>query len=134
MVHTNAINILYSAKQDGIEIILNNDQLQVKFPKNRTINNELLQAIKNNKTSIIDFLRSNESIQGNGNVIPKAARSSLSKFPLSFSQERLWFIDQLEGSTQYHIPVVLRLDGAVNKEALSFSLQSIVQRHEILRT
>ncbi|CAN5804272.1 hypothetical protein BH11BAC3_BH11BAC3_38380 [soil metagenome] len=54
--------------------------------------------------------------------------------PLSFNQERIWFIDQLEGSTQYHIPAVLRLTGKINIEALSFALKQIVNRHQVLRT
>ncbi|MEP7233019.1 MAG: amino acid adenylation domain-containing protein, partial [Ginsengibacter sp.] len=56
------------------------------------------------------------------------------KIPLSFSQERLWFIDQMEGSVQYHINAVLRLNGILNQEALEKSLQYIVNRHEVLRT
>jgi amino acid adenylation domain-containing protein/non-ribosomal peptide synthase protein (TIGR01720 family) len=54
--------------------------------------------------------------------------------PLSYSQERLWFIDQLEGSTHYHIPAVFRLNGILNKEALSIALQQVINRHEALRT
>ena len=54
--------------------------------------------------------------------------------PLSFSQERLWFIDQLEGSVQYHVPAVLRLNGKLNNEALTHALETIVDRHETLRT
>ena len=54
--------------------------------------------------------------------------------PLSFSQERLWFIDRLEGTVQYHIPAVFRLKGDINKTALSKALQSIIERHEVLRT
>ena len=54
--------------------------------------------------------------------------------PLSFSQERLWFINQLDGSVQYHIPTVMRLKGNLNIAALTYAFQSIVNRHEILRT
>ncbi len=54
--------------------------------------------------------------------------------PLSFNQERLWFIDQLEGSAQYHIPAVLRLNGKLNKDALAFAITQIINRHEVLRT
>ncbi|PSL44996.1 amino acid adenylation domain-containing protein, partial [Chitinophaga niastensis] len=54
--------------------------------------------------------------------------------PLSFSQERLWFIDQMEGSTQYHTLVTFRLKGNLNREGLAHALQTIVNRHEVLRT
>ncbi|WP_160717760.1 non-ribosomal peptide synthetase/type I polyketide synthase [Chitinophaga solisilvae] len=54
--------------------------------------------------------------------------------PLSYSQERLWFIDQLEGSVQYAVPLILRLKGPLNREALAASLHAIVERHEVLRT
>ncbi|MEO7292502.1 MAG: amino acid adenylation domain-containing protein, partial [Ginsengibacter sp.] len=56
------------------------------------------------------------------------------RIPLSFSQERLWFIDQLEGSLHYHIPLVLKLKGDLNTDALRLALQSIIKRHEVLRT
>lgn len=54
--------------------------------------------------------------------------------PLSFSQESLWFIDLLEGSDQYHIPIVLRLNGALDRDALEKALKRILTRHEVLRT
>ncbi len=54
--------------------------------------------------------------------------------PLSFSQERLWFIDRLEGSTQYNQPAVLRLKGELNREILEKTLRAIIDRHEVLRT
>jgi acyl carrier protein len=56
------------------------------------------------------------------------------RIPLSFSQERLWFIDRLEGSIQYHLPVVLRLKGNLDRNGLETSIREIVNRHEVLRT
>ena len=54
---------------------------------------------------------------------------------LSFAQQRLWFLNQLEGaSATYNIPAALRFDGRLNQKALSLSLQTLVQRHENLRT
>ncbi|HKI03227.1 MAG TPA: amino acid adenylation domain-containing protein, partial [Thermoanaerobaculia bacterium] len=55
--------------------------------------------------------------------------------PLSFTQERLWFIDQLEpGSAVYNLPLALRLRGPLDVEALGAAWDGIVRRHEALRT
>jgi amino acid adenylation domain-containing protein len=55
--------------------------------------------------------------------------------PLSFAQQRLWFLDQFEpGSTAYLLTRVLRLTGPLNHSALEQSLNSLVARHESLRT
>ena len=55
--------------------------------------------------------------------------------PLSFSQERLWFIHQLQpDSSTYNVSLAFRLQGLLNISALEHSLNQIIQRHEALRT
>ncbi|WP_420127936.1 non-ribosomal peptide synthase/polyketide synthase, partial [Longimicrobium sp.] len=55
--------------------------------------------------------------------------------PLSFAQQRLWFLEQLGGTgAAYHIPMRLRLQGALDRGALVRALDRIVARHEVLRT
>ncbi|MBO9732433.1 MAG: amino acid adenylation domain-containing protein [Chitinophaga sp.] len=56
------------------------------------------------------------------------------RIPVSFSQERLWFVHLLEGSVQYHVPMLLKIKGKLNTRVLRYALQDIVNRHEILRT
>lgn len=55
--------------------------------------------------------------------------------PLSYAQQRLWFVDRLQGeSGEYNMPEALRLQGSLDREALRRALQTIVDRHESLRT
>ncbi|MCF5710646.1 amino acid adenylation domain-containing protein, partial [Pseudomonas syringae] len=55
--------------------------------------------------------------------------------PLSFAQQRLWFLAQMEGgSTAYNMPAGLRLRGAIDEDALQRALARILSRHEALRT
>ncbi|WP_232357868.1 non-ribosomal peptide synthetase [Paraneptunicella aestuarii] len=55
--------------------------------------------------------------------------------PLSYAQQRLWFIDRLQGqSVQYNMPAAFVIKGKLNKAALQKTLNTIVERHEILRT
>ncbi|NVJ07525.1 non-ribosomal peptide synthase/polyketide synthase, partial [Myxococcus sp. AM001] len=55
--------------------------------------------------------------------------------PLSFAQQRLWFLAQLEpGSIVYNVPASVRLSGALNVPALEESFDALVRRHEALRT
>ncbi|MFI0228034.1 amino acid adenylation domain-containing protein [Streptomyces sp. NPDC017086] len=55
--------------------------------------------------------------------------------PLSFGQQRMWFLDQLEpGSHEYVVPLALRLTGPLDTVALRHALDALSERHEILRT
>ncbi|WP_274495377.1 non-ribosomal peptide synthetase [Paenibacillus mucilaginosus] len=68
-----------------------------------------------------------------GDEIPRMPRTAA--LPLSFAQQRLWFLDRLQpGSAAYHIYSAVRMSGPLDAQVLAGCLQRLVQRHEALRT
>jgi amino acid adenylation domain-containing protein len=70
---------------------------------------------------------------GFGEPIRRRARTG--ELPLSYAQERLWFLEQLmPGLAVYNLPLAVRLIGRLDRSALRGALAAIVERHEVLRT
>ncbi|HSX62437.1 MAG TPA: amino acid adenylation domain-containing protein, partial [Tahibacter sp.] len=83
--------------------------------------------------ALADMLRPLRAGGAPADTIPAVARDAA--LPLSFAQQRLWFLAQLEpGSTAYHMPLVVRLRGALDTAALTAAFDVVAQRHESLRT
>jgi hypothetical protein len=60
---------------------------------------------------------------------------SRTAFPASFSQQRLWFLDQFDpGTAAYNIPRIFRIIGPLHVDALTRAFHAVVQRHAVLRT
>jgi amino acid adenylation domain-containing protein len=97
-----------------------------------------MPTVKRLASRIEEAMRAGESDKAPPLV--KAGREGQSgdapaKLPLSFAQQRLWFIDQLEpGKALYNIPGAVRLEGRLDLEALERVVNEIVRRHEVLRT
>ncbi len=72
---------------------------------------------------------------GASRLTPIGAADRNTPLPLSYSQQRLWVINRIDGSsTQYNLAAALRLKGSLDREALGRSLDTLVGRHEVLRT
>jgi amino acid adenylation domain-containing protein len=95
-------------------------------------NSSSLAEGMNQKLELMDFLLDEEGIGGQEQK-SISRRSNLNEYPLSFSQKRLWFLDQLEPGRHYNDHFHLRFQGPLNAHVLERSLNEIVQRHEVLR-
>ncbi len=93
---------------------------------------ELLEQLKARKDEILTFLQKAGAGQEAATItrVPRTGR-----YPLSFSQQRFWFLEQQEGpSATYNMPGVIRLRGTLDIAVLERSLIEHVRRHESLRT
>jgi amino acid adenylation domain-containing protein len=65
---------------------------------------------------------------------PMVQASQCRTAPLSFGQQRLWFLHQLDDAPVYHVPLFWQLDGRLDHAALERSLHAIIRRHTVLRS
>jgi amino acid adenylation domain-containing protein len=101
-----------------------------------SVTNTRIGALSKDKAELLKLLLEKEARQTQKiKPSPRAHHAGRVRLPTSWAQQRLWFIDELEGGcAAYHIPVALRLRGLLDPLALKRALDALVRRHEILRT
>ena len=100
-----------------------------------TDRSDLMKRIANLPPAKRVLLEQKLKVQGFDSFIKQiiSRRATRESAPLSYSQQRLWFLDQYEpNSSVYNVPSGLRLRGSVDVAALERSLNEIVRRHEAL--
>ncbi len=117
----------------GIKIWLEGGQLNYRAPKG-VMNPDLKNKLLGRKSEILAFLEEAQiATDSSFEPIPSIERSE--ELPLSFAQQRMWFLYQLESQSPfYNEGLQLRVAGVLNVEALQQSINEIICRHEILRT
>src|SRR5215470_2693911 len=94
-----------------------------------------LMELSEKKRRMIAYLLGKSKKETSDQTRAGISRLSAIVAPLSFAQQRLWFIEQFEPNTSaYHIGAALHLFGLLKVEALTQSLTEIIRRHEALRT
>ncbi|MGM3308050.1 condensation domain-containing protein, partial [Anabaena sp. WFMT] len=120
-------------KSLDVQFWVNGDKLRYSAPTG-TLTPTLLGQIKEYKAEIIQLLQNTDinSSSSNGAIVPIPRDTDI---PLSFAQQRLWLIEQIEGkSAIYNESAVVKISGSLQIAVLKQSFAEIVQRHEVLRT
>ncbi|NEQ41320.1 MAG: amino acid adenylation domain-containing protein, partial [Okeania sp. SIO3I5] len=133
MTNLNLIDFLSELHQLNIKLSVDGEKLRCSAPEG-VLTAALRQKIGENKAEIVTFLQKVSGVSDT--TLPEIKAVPRDKdLPLSFAQERLWFLNQLEGnSATYNIPLAISINGNLDINALQKTLEKIVQRHEVLRT
>lgn len=146
--HLHSLNVQILTEGDR-DVCLNNIRLHFTAP-NGVLTNELRQELRDRKAELVAYLRgAKAAVKAPGaDTQPKLCVPSLPApitpsphhpitptFPLSFAQQRLWFLSQLAPDNPfYNVPAAIRLIGTLDQTALERSFNEIVRRHATLRT
>ncbi|MEG4417594.1 amino acid adenylation domain-containing protein [Microcoleus sp. LAD1_D5] len=132
-VRVELVEFLSYLRSLDINIFIEGSRLRCNAPEG-IITPELRAEISQKKTEIVSFLKAANRTSSftSTPIVPMGRDGNL---PLSFAQQRLWFLDQLVPNNPfYNVPAALRLTGSLNFSALQQTFNEIVRRHEALRT
>jgi aspartate racemase len=130
---TPATHLIARLRALDVRIFVEGDSLRCSAPKG-VLTAELQAELTRLKAEVIDLLKEGSS----SSALPQSRPTRMGRngdVPLSFAQQRLWFLDQLEpGTSTYTIAMRRRLHGPFDLDALTNALTELVRRHESLRT
>ncbi|CAM2064007.1 Amino acid adenylation domain-containing protein [Sulfidibacter corallicola] len=130
---SNVQDLLSRLRRAGINLWLEGEKLRFSAPKG-AMTAALRADLAATKADIVAFLGRQAPDR---EAAPKGPRpvDRNQPLPLSFAQQRLWFLEQLEGATgAYHIPVAWRFGGVLSRPDLEDAARAVARRHEALRT
>ncbi|BAY23185.1 McnC protein [Calothrix sp. NIES-2100] len=129
----NTVEFLTYLRSLDIQVFIDGEKFRANAPDG-ILTPELRAEIQERKAEIIEFLEAS-SRTNNQSFKPLSPISRSGNIPLSFAQQRLWFLDQLiPNNPFYNIPLALHLTGSLKLAALEQTFNEILQRHEALRT
>ncbi|AJR06622.1 non-ribosomal peptide synthetase [Photobacterium gaetbulicola] len=122
--------LIQSLNQKGIFLYVLEGKLKARVTTE--LPEDLKTVISKHKEALISYL---SAFKGSSTVLSIPTRDTSFPAPLSFSQQAIWVVNELQdNSVQYNMPVVVNLRGALNVDALQWALNEILRRHEVLRT
>ena len=114
----------------GVELWVEGERLRYSAPKG-VINDDVLDEMRTRKSEILACVKAEDSVTRDSPVVA-VPRTEL--MPLSFAQQRIWFLDELEADNPfYNVALAKRIRGFIDADLLRRSLLTLIQRHEVLR-
>jgi amino acid adenylation domain-containing protein len=128
------LDLLTELRKKDIQLSIDGDKLRIDAPDG-VLTSDLIDTLKQKKSDLIAFLNESNLSHYSAEIAPIERVSRGQNLPLSWPQQRLWFLNQFQpDSPTYNIPSLIRLKGDLDVAAFERSLGKIVKRHETLRT
>ncbi|HVQ32095.1 MAG TPA: amino acid adenylation domain-containing protein, partial [Vicinamibacteria bacterium] len=125
---------LAELRRRDVHCSIEGDRLRLSAPR-EAMDAALREELGRRKAEILELLKMARPQEAPRPPLGKAPRVAGTGAPLSFAQQRLWFLQQLDpDSVASNLQTRVRLDGPLNHAALTQALSEVVRRHEILRT
>ncbi|MEM8536036.1 MAG: condensation domain-containing protein, partial [Chloroflexota bacterium] len=129
----NVVELLAQLQQRGIKLWVSDGELRYRAPRG-ALTQELRANLAAHKAQVLAFLHQADHVK-HTTLPPIKPCKRNGPAPLSFAQERLWFLDQWQpGTAAYNLFESVRMEGRLDTHALERSFNTIIQRHEALRT
>ncbi|MFA0960198.1 amino acid adenylation domain-containing protein [Roseivirga sp. BDSF3-8] len=129
------LDIIQSAKANGVKLFVEQGKLGVRKEKNATIPADLMSLIRDYKAELIDFIENDLKAVSEAGISEIRQIPSASSYPLSNAQTRLYVASQVEeASVAYNMPKTITMDGLEDRESFEKAVHYTIARHEILRT
>lgn len=125
--------LVHGLRARDVRLWVENGELAVDAPRG-ALREEDVSRLRAHKAEILAFLSSLGHRVDPPPLVPAPGNGPA---PLSLAQQRLWIVDQLaapRGAARYHVPSAVRLIGALDTASLRRALDTLVERHEVLRT
>lgn len=116
----------------GIELFLSDEGKLKARGMHGVINAEVKALVSSNKAELVAYLKKMQEFKAKERVVIGRAKD---RTQLSFAQQRLWIIDQLQsGSAEYNMPMAFEVSGELDISMVKRVLETIIERHEVLRS
>ena len=130
-----SLEVIKEASAAGVRLFLSNGQLKVMAQKG-ALTPELKSRILAARKQVVTLLAEIQGIGGHDeSQIIKPALRKEAGLPLSFQQQRLWVVNEIQqGSSEYNIPMAFTLRGPFAPDTAEKAIRAIISRHEVLRS
>src|ERR1700732_1987111 len=126
------LKFVNTCRKEGVSFSIEDGELRYKAPRGALTTHQLSE-IRARRAEILELFYRAQSGSADAPTMRHTSRAEL--LPLSYSQERLWILEQIEKlGAAYHVWATVHLAGELNIDALERAFAALLERHEILRT